>query len=820
MTCTAYAEPDCGSTLPFSLLATPASVPVMPLTPYCTAFSGFWQRRADVPLTCPVCEDYRHPLPPDGYTFLTPDDVHARVAVKWRTVRPGITMFWNEPQIGIGPCGYIIERPDGNIAFEGTTWYDAAALEHIKSLGGLRYLSASHAHVYGALWQLVDHFAPEVVLHHASLNMAQAFSVSWPFDERAELLPGAVLYHTGGHTPGHTVLHLEDERTLFCGDALKYEIEGGGPIGRPTTVSCHKAFDAHIPLTHADVRRYRDVMEPLAFDAVITPWEVVTEGGKEAALRLFAAQLAGRPFANRMSTSVLSEPAPDAPPPDPESVHRYRTAMPPGTTMEFPITELDRVGEPIWTLAHWPGDGTMNTAVGYGPTDNRARIGAWGELFEKASAHGVTEGLPQRIGSYHDLKAGGVPVLDPLRLRLPVTTTYTPDQPLAWVEAQRYPSGQPIWIPKEEAAAYPADLHEPSPRDDGWLYTPITNGLGAGDTFERALAHGLLELVQRDGNSVNYRALDRGIGIELDSIADASIRHLLTRFDEAGIDVIVKLADTSFGMANLYIVGAERDLNRVPFSLMVTGCGEGVHPDREKALGKALREFASSRARKRFNLGPIDPMVHLFPEGYMERVRDQPAPNEEARAFQAMNEWLDLDTKALYDRIEPTLHVEDTVRFSSLPTVAPGTLGGPTSTLNVVAERVEREGLEIIYVDYTPAGSTAHAVKAIVPGLEVETTTYYRIGLRNLRRLLDRGSDIVGLGPPPAGAHRIPLPAADEDALGDSAWFSVERMDAAVDGLYAMYREPRRHVTALAREETARSNGTVHSASPAAPRRA
>ena len=263
----------------------------MPLSHYCTEHSGFWQERPSLPDSCPVCEDYRHPLPPNGYAFLTPEEVDDRVSVKWMEVLPGITMFWTEPQIGIGSRGFVVERPDGNIAFEGATWYSDAALDHIESLGGVQYLSASHAHVYGALWRLSERFSPETVIQEAELPYAQAFSVTWPFEGCANLSSGAVLHHTGGHTPGHAVLHLEDRRLLFCGDALKFTLDEY-PVGNAVTISTHRAYDAHIPLTHADIRQYRDLMEPLDFDAVITPWEVVPSGGKDAALRLFTSSSA------------------------------------------------------------------------------------------------------------------------------------------------------------------------------------------------------------------------------------------------------------------------------------------------------------------------------------------------------------------------------------------------------------------------------------------------------------------------------------------------------------------------------------------------
>src|SRR3712207_8772471 len=95
-------------------------------------------------------------------------------------------------------------------------------------------------------------------------------------------------------------------------------------------------------------------------------------------------------------------------------------------------------------------------------------------------------------------------------------------------------------------------------------------------------------LVQRDGNSATYRALDNGVAVSLDVVRDPETRALLDRIDRAGIDVIVKLASTDFGVVNLYVVGAERDPGETPHPLALSACGEAADPDREKALKKAL----------------------------------------------------------------------------------------------------------------------------------------------------------------------------------------------------------------------------------------
>ena len=271
------------------------------MTHYCCLNCGFWQRRFAEPATCPVCEDFRHPLPPAGYAFATPDAIAGSHNSTWEEVLPDVWRFATTPSIGIGPCGWLVRTPTGNVHFEGAGWYPDDALDFLARLGGVRFLSASHPHVYGALWRVVERFASEVVLHTGDLNFAQAFRVSYPFDDAWPLTPDVDLHHTGGHTPGHAVLHWKPRRLLMAGDALKFTFpEPGQTVGLPDAVSCHAAFDAHVPLSHAQVRRYRQVLEPLDFDAVLTPWEAVTAGGKTAAMRLFEAQLSGKPFADRM----------------------------------------------------------------------------------------------------------------------------------------------------------------------------------------------------------------------------------------------------------------------------------------------------------------------------------------------------------------------------------------------------------------------------------------------------------------------------------------------------------------------------------------
>lgn len=493
--------------------------------------------------------------------------------------------------------------------------------------------------------------------------------------------------------------------------------------------------------------------------------------------------------------------------PDPAAVAAYRRALPDLRVYEIDITPLDRLGVPVWTAAQWQPDGELCNSMGYGDTPDRARVGAWGELAERVAAHRGTQGLPRTQASYADLQAAGEPALDPLRLRLPVQTDYAPTRRLTWVQVTRYAPGTPdheraVWAPVEAVASNFADAGSEGEHDGDWLFTPITNGLGAGDTLERALAHGLLELVQRDGNSAGYRALDRGIEVVLDDVLPQT-RDLLERYERAGVRTLVKLAETPLGVASLYVAGVDEPLGRTPHPIVLTASGEGADPDARQALHKALTEFAGSRARKLFNHGPIEPMRHLFPDGYLERVREQPAQLEESRSFEHMRAWMALSHDQTVERLRPeVLNVTSTVRLSELPSTR--LPDDPAARLADLYRRFSDEGLEIYYADLLPGNlgedrsANARAVKAIVPGMEVETLTYGRIGRRNLERMLSRGSDLVGVGAPPPDALRVPLPPADEDALGGPAWFRWNEAQRRTDRLYALYREPSRHVLALA----------------------
>ncbi|MFC7736986.1 YcaO-like family protein [Roseomonas sp. GCM10028921] len=461
----------------------------------------------------------------------------------------------------------------------------------------------------------------------------------------------------------------------------------------------------------------------------------------------------------------------------------FRATMPKNSHVSvFRIDNLDRTGVPVAQANLILENEPATVGYGYGFTEAEAEVGALGELCEEVHCGRHVAEAPRVTGSFAALSRERA-VVDPLTLCLPAGSHYTPEMALPWIEAQRWPSGEPVLVPREWVAAYPYQLGEKP-----LLITPITNGLGAGFDLEHAIAHGIMEALQRDGNVVSYRALDQGAVVVPDEVPDPQTRGLLDHLKSLGIDVTVKLAATDFGIANLYVVGDDRGEPEAP--IQVTACGEAVSPDRNRTLRKALLEFCGSRARKAATHGPIPLLREKLPRDYVERqLAVAMLDEEEQRALDAMVEWMEQDAASLRARLSGSIFAERSrSNFSDLPTVPASAVASSKDRLALLVERLAAEGLEVLYIDCSPPDRSVRVVRVIVPGLESETMSYHRIGWRGVRRLRDRDDPLV-LDAPKEGAKRVLLRPEDEARAGGPAWFDAALADRIVGRLYPMYRE-------------------------------
>ena len=486
----------------------------------------------------------------------------------------------------------------------------------------------------------------------------------------------------------------------------------------------------------------------------------------------------------------------------PDAGRLYLDAFPPGRIVGFSMAPLDRTGVPAWKVALFLDDptlpGAMPSGYGYGASDGDAIVGALAEIAEAIWPTLAIREAGTVTASYDELRRERGPggVVDPLTLCLPASSPVAHDTPLAWTRAIRARTGETVLVPVDVAAC---DYFEMPPGYQPFT-TLITNGLGAGPDIEWAVAHGLLECLQRDGNGLLFRALDQGVVVALAGAEpEPQTRVLIDRLDGLGIEVMPKFATDEFGLANVYVVGfdrAGRDAGHRPAApIMLSACGEACDPDRDRALGKALLEFCSARVRKTYGHGPIALARTVAPPGYIEDFVGHALASldwEESRALSAMMEWARMDADELRGHLASSVFSRQATKpFAELPRTR---LGDTRARGRFARERLEAAGFDVLYVDCSPPGRAIGVAKVIVPGLEVETMSYYRIGERNTRKLVERDSPLIRFGAESETLRPVRLTPEALDRLGGRPpLLDTAAVDRAVGPLYPLYREPEAH---------------------------
>lgn len=482
----------------------------------------------------------------------------------------------------------------------------------------------------------------------------------------------------------------------------------------------------------------------------------------------------------------------------PDAARRYIEALPAGEFAGFPLSSLDRTGMPIWKVALFIEDERplpqfMPNGIGYGTSDGESIVGALGEVAEMICPTWRLRDTPYRSGCYRALcrEVGERAVVDPLTLCLPAGSPVDGSTRLAWTPATRARTGETVWVPLDVAAV---DSYELPPGYRPFT-TLITNGLGAGPDLDWAIGHGLLECLQRDGNGLLFRALDQGVVLDLAPELEPETRAILERLDALGIEVLPKFATDAFGLTNLYVVGYDRPGRGPRAPITLSACGEACDPDRDRALRKALLEFCAARVRKAYAHGPLEDARACAPPRYVDRFVARSLPNlgaVENRAVEAMMRWCGTDATTLRSYLADTVYSRRATKpFEALPKAA---AGDTRARGRFARERLEEAGFDVLYVDCSPPGSEIAVVKVIVPTLEVETMSYYRIGERNARKLIERDSALIRFGTESETLRPVRLTPEALDRLGGrQPLLDIALVDRIVGPLYPLYREPEAH---------------------------
>lgn len=215
---------------------------------------------------CPICADERQYLPEAGQLWTDLAKLAAEGnQVEVLDLRPGLTGLRTE--VGIGQTALLVQTPQGNLLWDPPGFIDDAAVTAVTQRGGIRWIAASHPHMFGVQLEWSAAFDDAPVYVNAAdtewLGRSGPAIVTWT--EEQQLTDTLTLHRIGGHFPGSAVAHwsagADGRGTLLSGDTIM-----SNPDHR--TVSFMRSYPNRIPLSAAVVLRIADRVKSLAFEEI------------------------------------------------------------------------------------------------------------------------------------------------------------------------------------------------------------------------------------------------------------------------------------------------------------------------------------------------------------------------------------------------------------------------------------------------------------------------------------------------------------------------------------------------------------------------
>lgn len=251
------------------------------------------------PASCPICEDERQYVNPEGQQWTTLAAMRERHRNVFTDIAPGLTTIEIAPKIGIGQRAHLIQTPAGNILWDCVALIDDATVAEIERRGGLAGIAISHPHFYTTIehWSAAFGGIP-IWLHRDNVPHVHNPGpwVAYWDDETFAPLPGSgiTLARAGGHYPGSSVLHWpaanDGAGALFTGDTIFV-------VADNRWVTFMYSYPNDIPLNASAVRRIVAAVEPFAFETLHAafgrPVERDAKGAVRRSAERYIAHIAG-----------------------------------------------------------------------------------------------------------------------------------------------------------------------------------------------------------------------------------------------------------------------------------------------------------------------------------------------------------------------------------------------------------------------------------------------------------------------------------------------------------------------------------------------
>ncbi len=408
-----------------------------------------------------------------------------------------------------------------------------------------------------------------------------------------------------------------------------------------------------------------------------------------------------------------------------------------GVTRLADITHLDMLRIPNYS-AILPGtDDYIWVYSGKGPTREHAKASAVMESIERYSALASTffsnpaRGSRVSKGSMAEMlrEHGREHVLHPDDVVEAVSPSYNDHMRMDFFEGYDLISREYVMVPAGLVLTRYDIVASRNGMFNPFLYSH-SNGLASGNTIEEAILQALCEVIERDAVSIaelrssvlHFHILKSSIErlrayglrltdiddhyvddpniypeVDLSSVEHPHARHLISRFEQEGIPLLVKDITSDIGVSTFIATS----IQWITHDYGYLAEGHGSHPNKDVALIRAITEVSQTRAA---NIqGARDDL---------RRMNYEMGNTAENKAWQFMHSNRKVEFKSIRD--ERNADLLDDIEF--------------------ILDRLKGNGLSrVIVVNLTDERLGVPVVRVIVPGLETFKVSRSVIGSRAMR---------------------------------------------------------------------------------------
>ncbi|GAA3749288.1 glyoxylase-like metal-dependent hydrolase (beta-lactamase superfamily II) [Spinactinospora alkalitolerans] len=237
----------------------------------CPTCGGHSPEAESPPDTCPICADERQWVPPAGQRWTTMAELAASgYRTDIREVEPDLIGIGVRPDLGVGQRALLVRTSEGNLLWDPPGFIDDQAVQAVRDAGGLRAVSSSHPHMYGAITDWSSAFDAEILLPEVDVAwLGRPTPAVRTWSGSLPVLPGVTLVQCGGHFPGSSVLHwaegADGAGALLVGDTV---------FVTPGEDRVTFAWSApnRLPMPERGVRGVVEAVRPYRFDRVYGGW--------------------------------------------------------------------------------------------------------------------------------------------------------------------------------------------------------------------------------------------------------------------------------------------------------------------------------------------------------------------------------------------------------------------------------------------------------------------------------------------------------------------------------------------------------------------